>query len=155
MSLQTLPGANQVSKLFNSLLGRDVTVTKSKKTPLSKGTTVVAQYTNQQRTVTVFCLVDLKLAANLGSALVLVPASHAEGLVQSGKLDDAGEENVKEVCNVFGTLLEELVMDKFEVIDQPKKDLKSSIRTAQSRLDMQVNIRGYEGGRLTLAISKR
>ena len=153
MSTPALPETKQIATLLTDLLGRQVKATKGQRAKLaSQPMNAIAEYSGDPVWGSATCIADMTLAACLGAALSLMPAKRALEVAKSGKLDEAIEENLREVCNIFGTLWSELAMKEFAVITSPPKDLKKRMHGAKQRIDMDVHVDGYMSGKLTVFV---
>ena len=153
-----IPTALVVRNLFEDLLGRDVTVTPGEPLAVSDlPTAVVAIFADRaQRVVAVLCL-DLKLSANAGAALGLLPPGAAEDSIAEKKLPDSLAENVGELCNVLTSLInhEGQPHVKLHQVIYPggvvPADASTHLFALGHRLDLTIEIARYGKGRLSLS----
>jgi len=156
----TLPGLMPVKNMIEDLLGRSVEVTPGD--PLKADdlkTSLVALYTDDRKQlVSVFAL-DLPMAAYCGAALGLMPAGAAEDAVDEKSLSPALLENVSELCNIFAGLLnkEGSPHVKLYSVIPPGADIPNDahayVLALGRRLDVNVSIKGYGGGRLAITLT--
>lgn len=155
-----LPALKDVAQTLTALMGRHVTVSVSK-TPYRPGPTervLVATYRGLDGTLGAVCIADLGFAAYAGAALAMFTLPRAQESLRAGKLDEQLEENFHEVMNVISTILTR--GDARERLDTVVPGLARApgeaaalIGKHRARLDLEVEIRGYEKGRLTFLVA--
>ncbi|GGJ82228.1 hypothetical protein GCM10010123_09940 [Pilimelia anulata] len=157
----TLPGLLQVRTLLDDLLDPEVEVVPgdpTKTDDLPK--TLVALYVdNSSRLVAVLGL-DLPLAANAGASLGLLPPGGAEDAVEEGALTPPLEENVRELCNIFASLLNReggphvKLHQVYPPGTEAPSDARAYLLALGRREDVRVSIARYGTGRLALALAE-
>jgi hypothetical protein len=155
-----IPGPLVVRSLFEDLLGRDVTVTAGEPlTAKDLPTAVVAVFVDRGQQLYGVLGMDLKLAANAGAALGLLPAGAAEDAIDEKQLPASIAENVGELCNVLTSLLnrEGAPHVKLHQVVYPGNPLPSDVSAhllaLGRRLDLTIEVSRYGVGRLSLSLA--
>jgi hypothetical protein len=155
-----IPGPLVVRSLFEDLLGRDVTVTAGEPlTVKDLPTAVVAVFVDRGQQLYGVLGMDLKLAANAGAALGLLPAGAAEDAIDEKQLPASIAENVGELCNVLTSLLnrEGAPHVKLHQVVYPGNPLPSDVSAhllaLGRRLDLTIEVSRYGVGRLSLSLA--
>ena len=160
MPMYNIPPAKAVKDLLQGLLGRDVDVTPA--APLRAedlSLTAIAVYVDAKLKLSAVAGLDLRLAANVGAAIGLVPPGGAQACVEDKELSPMIGENVTEVCNVLTTLLNRegaprLTLHQVFLPGQPAPgDATVRLLALGSRLDLDVAVTGYGSGRFALSIA--
>ncbi len=160
MPMYEIPPAKAVKDLLQGLLGRDVTVSPAD--PLKAadlGKTAVAVYVDDKLKLSAVAGLDLRLAANVGAAIGLVPPGGALACVEDNELSPMIAENFTEVCNVLTTLLnrEGAPHLKLHQVFLPGQDAPGDatvrLLALGARLDLDVAVTGYGSGRFALSIA--
>jgi hypothetical protein len=155
----TLPAALSVRNMLEDLLGREITV--SHVGPLvgsDIAQTVVAVYVDRNLQLAAVLGLELKLAANAGAALGLMPPGAVEDSLNLGTLTAMLAENVGELCNVFTGLLNRddaphvKLYQVFEPGDLPPADVTANLVALGRRMDLHVDVARYGGGKLSVAL---
>jgi hypothetical protein len=155
-----LPASLAVRNMLEDLLGRDVTVAPADPmvgSDLAKAT--VAVYVDRNLKLAAVLGLDLPLAANAGAALGLLPIGAVEDSLQFGGLTAMLAENVGELCNVFAGLLNRdgsphvKLHQVFEPGELPPADVTASLLALGRRMDLQVDVARYGGGRLSVSLA--
>jgi hypothetical protein len=158
--VSVLPGTPAVRNLFEDLLGREVTVSPGD--PLSAdeiATATVAIYTDTAQKVYGVLGMDLKLSANTGAALGLLPAGAAEDSIDEKKLFPNLAENVFELCNVLTSLLNREGgphVKMYQVIypgDPLPADARAHLMALGRRIDLMVEVSRYGKGKFSLSLA--
>src|SRR5690348_7097556 len=145
--VSVLPGTLAVRNLFEDLLGREVTVSPGE--PISAdevATSTIAIFTDPAQNMYAVLAMDLKLAANAGAALGLLPAGAAEDSIDEKQLFPNLAENVGELCNVLTSLLNREGsphIKLYQVIypgDPLPGDARAHLMALGRRVDLQVEI---------------
>ncbi|GGK18000.1 hypothetical protein GCM10010124_08180 [Pilimelia terevasa] len=156
----TLPGLLPVRNLFEDLLNREVEVvpddpTKSDDLP----STLVAIYVNNSGTMVAVLGLNLPLAAHAGAAFGLMPVGAAEAALEDKALSPALVENVAELANIFGSLLnrEGGPHVKLHQVIPPGEPVPSDaaayLLALGRRLDVKLTVSRYGTGRLALVLT--
>ncbi len=158
--MHALPTARSVKELYDGLLGRPVVVASAVPwTAVDLAGAVAGIYVNDWLRTAAVAGFDLELAARLGAAIGLVPASHAEACVAHGSLSTMLLENVAEVFNVMAVLLcdqelEHVRMLETMLVDQPgHQETAGHLLSPRRRLDLAVDVPGYGTGRLAFCLT--
>jgi hypothetical protein len=154
-----LPRPEQIRTLFADLLERDVTVTPC--APVAPGPATpasVAVYTDDADRPVAVISCDLDLSARAGAAIGLVPQSGAERAIRSGFLDGPLGENLHEVLDVATTMfnVDGATHVRLSSMHAAGADLPPEVwcraLTLGRRTDIEVDIAGYGGGRLSTVL---
>jgi hypothetical protein len=153
-----LPGAKDVRDLLEGMLGRDVDVRTggAMVDPNAEGGAQIGTYVDKLGTLRAVVVADLALAARAGAAIALMPAGGAEVAIEESALSEALFENAYEILNVMASL--------FNVGDAPHvkldgcwapggavpADVAQWVLSYVRRLDLDVDVRGYGPGRLSI-----
>jgi CheY-like chemotaxis protein len=143
-------GEATVANVLEGLLGRKVTASDSPP-PRVEVARAVATYADADRERFAYCVVELALAASLGSALSLIPPSSAEEWGRASALPEAMESNFFEVANVLSQLASSgahrLVLQ--EVVVVPADSAPEAFgEKSHWHTTMDVTAEGYPSGRL-------
>ncbi len=161
MNPQTpLPTALEVRELLEGLLGRDVdaVVTSSGADPRKHPGAMVGAYVDDAMQVRAIVAVDLALAASLGASIGLLGVRLAEDVLRTELLSPALYDNAAEILNVAAGL--------FNVVGAPyvrlheayaprevlPSDLDAKLRGLARRMDLELAISGYGGGRMSVLV---
>ena len=153
-----LPGAKDVRDLLEGMLGREVDVTTggAMVNPNADDGAQVGAYVDKLGVLRALVVADLPLAARAGAAIALVPASGAEIAVEEGQLSAALFENAYEILNVMASLfnLPDAPHVKLDGCWAPGEALPADVAqwvlSYVRRLDLDVNVKGYGPGRLSI-----
>jgi hypothetical protein len=155
----SLPASLAVRNMLEDLLGRDVTVAPADPvvgSDLAK--TTIAVYVDRNLRMAGVLGLDLRLAANAGAALGLLPIGAVEDAVQLGGLTAMLAENVGELCNVFTGLLNRdggphvKLHQVFEPGELPPSDVSAQLLALGNRMDLAVDVSRYGGGMLSVSL---
>lgn len=151
-----LPGSKHVRDLLATLLDREVVVAPAP--PLAPGprrpATIGVYVDDLLQIAAVLCL-DLALSARAAAALGLLPPATAEAAIAERTLDDGLRENLHEVLNVAGALLNAPGSDHVRLYamhpagETPPPGPHAHALTLGRRLDLAVEVAGYGHGRLS------
>lgn len=154
-----LPVPKQVRELFAELLDRDVAlspaapVTPGPATPAS-----VAVYVDDMLRVAGVICCDLPLSARAGAAIGLIPSGHAEAAIEDGRITEALSENLYEVLNVAASMFnvdgaDHVRLHSLHPAGAPMPpDVQARALTLGRREDVELDIAGYGGGRLSVVL---
>jgi hypothetical protein len=160
MPVHQIPPAKAIKDLLQELLGRGVEVSPT--APLrveDLGKTAVAVYVDDKQKLSAVAGLDLRLAANVGAAIGLVPPGGAQACVEDNELSPMIAENFTEVCNVLTTLLNRegdphlRLYRVFLPGEEAPGDAATRLLAMGSRLDLDVVVTGYGTGRFCLSIA--
>jgi hypothetical protein len=151
----TLP-VEALEKMLSDLFGKTVGL-KSIPRGIVEPPWVVSLYRGANQAVQVVGICDLPFACNAGAALSLMPVGVAGESLKAGRLSEALLENFQEVMNVAATFLSghwsHVTLQ--QIVNPPDgaaPDLLRKSLTAKKRLDMEVAIPEYGGGKLSFAV---
>ena len=119
---------------------------------------VVGVFKRDDGAVAALVMLDVALAANASAALVLIPPGVAGESARSGKLSENLYENVKEVLNVCSRLFAvpgtpHVRMKGTHLVPPPAPaEIAGMLGKPNSRLDLEINVPGYAGGRMAVLI---
>ena len=151
-----VPGAAQVRDLLQTLAGCDVQVVPG--TPVLPGreAALVAVYVTDEAVAGAVVVCELPLAGHLGGALGAVPAVEVEQSLAAGGLSPDLTENAHEVLNVVAAAFDApgapaLKLDRVHAVgEQLPAEVARTLTYVVRRLDLQVQVAGYGGGRLSV-----
>lgn len=151
-----VPSNEQIQDLFQMLLGRDVTITKSKKLHqfLAQPATV-GVYVDETNGITGCCACDISLTSYTGAALAMMPTAEAEAATEACQLDEKLTEHMHEVLNIMASLYPEAGGPNVRLLEMhcspplPRK-LYPVMKTPGLRVDLNIEVDGYQGGQMIL-----
>ncbi len=152
----TLPQPADISQLFHNLVGRATkaaAVPAAPLTPQTKG--VFALFADGAGAIVGVMHFDLKLACSAGAALALIPAGIAREGVTKGVVPEGILDNTKEVINVARTLIgggAQLKRIDLALPTPIPPELDALMKKPVARADLNVEIQGYDAGRLTILV---
>jgi hypothetical protein len=158
--LRTLPVPKEVRDLLEDLLGRTVEVSPAD--PLRAADipkTLVALYVDDSLHLAGIIGLDFPLAVHAGAAIGLVPVGGAEACIEDREISKVIAENAVEVCNVLGSLLNRPGAPHLKMYQTflpgvaPPADAGSHLLALGRRMDLAVDIGGYGGGKLSIALA--
>ena len=151
-----MPRIERLGEQLTSLLGKETTVTESAGANVFEGDAHTARYFTRDDKLAVLCQVDLAVAAFLGAALAMVPVGGAEEAVKEGELGANLVDAYSEVANIMAGLL---CSDGYphvrwisiaRSLDALTDDDKAVVANPKKRIDVQIQIEGYGGGKMTI-----
>lgn len=154
-----LPAPKVVKDLLDDLLGRPVSVNIGD--PMvaeALATAAVSIYVDDQMTARAVIVADLALAANAGAALGLIPPGGAEGAIEDEELSPMMAENLAEIFNVLGGLVNHegcphLRLQNSLMPGEPiPSDIRAIVLSFGRRLDLDIEVSGYGGGHFSVAL---
>lgn len=155
--LTPVPDALHVRAFLGDLLGRPVEVRagdpfEGEATPGS----TFADYVDAHDCVRAVIVMDLVASASLGAAVGLLPPGAAHDSIQERALTPTLQENVGEVLNVLGGLLNSedsphvKLRDIHHVGRWPATEIVEQVALPGRRLDLLVDVAQYGAGRLSV-----
>lgn len=153
-----IPQQVKVEETIAGLLGREITCRKAPRLVIAPSTTgVLGQLGHEDGAVFLYVYVDIPLACGMGGALSLISKSEVTASIQAGKPSEGLMENIEEVFNVCRTLFRTQEMHNARLVrldilpaaDLPK-DIYKKLLKPVDRLDMEIQIDGYGGGKLSV-----
>jgi hypothetical protein len=100
-----MPAPERVSEVLADLMGRGVTVARTRAVDLGGGRpAALADYQLDSGSVGVVCVADVRLTNALGAALTMVAPNVVEDAVASQTIDQPTIDNFREVVNVMTSL---------------------------------------------------
>jgi hypothetical protein len=155
-----IPGSHLVRNLYEDLLGRDCNVSPG--APLTAEDlpgASIAIYTDSHQQIYAVMGMELRLAANVGAALGLLPAGAAEDSIDEKKLAPNLAENVFELFNVLTSLLNreggphvKLYQVVYPGMDLPN-DARAHLLALGRRLDLMIEVSRYGKGKFSLSMA--
>ncbi len=148
-----IPTPQAFEKVLGELLDRAVNAKPRAPGESLRYPFIVAIYGTADQGARVISVCELGLACSIAAALSLMPVGVAREKTRLGSLGDLIE-NFREVMNVISHYLSEsgrrvALQTIFAPPDAaPPKVLKEAL-TGPNRLDLELSIRGYDGGRLS------
>ncbi len=150
------PDIAHVARNLSNLVGRAVTCKPGKPVaPAPKAPVVTATYVEKDGKLAALLIADLPLAACFGAALVLLPPVIVNEAIKLGKLEENLLENLHEVLNVVAGLFNapnapRVLLGQVAQGEKLAEPLAAFAKSAPARLDLEVALPGYVGGKLTL-----
>ena len=150
-----MPIPEDVRDFLGDLLGKPVSVSKRpvKDFDLEEQAYATGLYVNDKGALIGACVADIKLAANTGAALALMPDVVAKEAVAAGKLEDGLRDNYYEVVNIVSAMLNGPSLPHLrltELVDGIPDEVIALSKNAAGHKHYDVTIVGYEGGMLAL-----
>lgn len=156
-----IPDPKPIKDLFESLLGRDVTISPMSEpvVPTARRACCVGLYVNSDSDVRALVAADLPLAARAGAALGLVPKTGADTAIENQELPAALYDNFFEVMNIFSSLFNDGDPEdhlKLSSVFQPGSviplDAARMLRGLGKRADFTLEVDGYGPGALGVVV---
>jgi hypothetical protein len=156
----TVPTPKDVKDLLEGLLGRSVTIAEADPVvaadvPLAS----VALYVAERTDLAAVIGLDLPLAANAGAAVGLIPAGGAQACVEDKVLSPMIAENLREIFNILVSMLNREGAARLRLYqtylpgEAIPTDAAAHLLAIGRRIDLQVGIAGYSGGRLSVCLA--
>ncbi|MED5371972.1 MAG: hypothetical protein VX899_13220 [Myxococcota bacterium] len=151
------PDQKQVDDLFTMLLGKRCKIGPAKPQGKRPGdAAALGVYVDDEGNVVGAIICDITLAGSAGTALSMLPPKLAADCVKTKKIPPNVAENLYEVLNVGASLyngaralhvkLREVVLEP----ERPPKEIKAILRKPSKRLDLSVQVAGYDPGSIHL-----
>lgn len=155
-----VPIQEDVRDLLTELLGRGVAVDKVSTLGLDDDVpAAVAEYATDDDETAVLCIVDAAFAVRVGAALVMVPPNVAEEDLATGEIPDHHLENVREVVNIFGRMLNSASTPHVRLLELHRwpgelpPRVQALLEAPEFRRDFVVTVEGYGEGRFSLLVA--
>ncbi len=151
-----VPSIQQIQELFQMLLGRDVTIKKTKKFhQFMRHPATVGVYIDDKDEITGCCACDLSLSSYTGAALAMIPTEKAEAATEAGLLDETLTEHMHEVLNIMASLYPDaggahVRLEKMHCSPPLPRKLMPVMKTPSTRVDLTIEVDGYQGGCMIL-----
>ena len=155
-----LPTTKAIKDILDGLLGRDVLLRPgahlgSADVPAG----VVARYLDDSDRLRAVAAWDLPAGANIGAAVGLFPKGAAQAALEDGFLSGSLLENLSEVSNVMAQAFNvpgaphvRLADNTVDVVEDAPEDALSLLDANDERLDFEVSVEDYGGGRLAISM---
>lgn len=155
-----VPIQEDVRDLLVDLLGRGVATDKVSPLELDEeAPAAIAEFVTDDDQTACLCIIDGRFAVRVGAALVMVPSNVAEEDVSKGEMPDHHLENVREVVNIFGRMLNSASTPHVRLADLHRwpgelpEGVTSLLERPEYRRDFAVAVDGYGEGRFSLLVS--
>lgn len=155
MSLN-LPTPERLSSLFGGLLDKELSIKPVDAVDRSSGDAMTtAEYIGDDGVVKLICCCDIALGSSVSAALMMIPAGVAEESAKSGVMADNLMENMREIYNIFATLLNGKHSDHVHLgevhskADEIPDELSGKLASPSARVDYIVTVPGYSGGNIS------
>jgi hypothetical protein len=154
--IHRLPDAPLVARTLSDLNGKPARCVAFKPAaPAAFATQVVGRYVGPDGQLAALLLADVPLAASLGAALVMLPPVVVQECIDRGRIDDNVAENLREVLNVCAGLFNSAATPRVKLADlatvtKLPDQVAAFAKAATGRLDVDVTVPGYPGGKMTL-----
>jgi len=154
-----LPSPKAVRDMLLDLLGRDVEVALTGAwAPTAKDPGTVAVYTDDRTKARALVFCDVPLSAHFGTAIALIPAETALDCIEAKALTQPVSENVYEILNIVSACFNLPGRPHLRLYgmhppgESAAPDITSRLRGFGNRLDLNVTVAGYGGGRMTVMV---
>jgi hypothetical protein len=158
--LLTLPSSKDVRDLFAELLGRPVTVSQADPVLVANlPSMLVSLYADDTLKLAAVVGMDLPLTIYTGAAIGLLPPGGAKDCVADAIVTSTVAENVREVCNILGSLFNRAggshlkLHQVFLPGESPPSDASAVLLALGRRADLTVDVGGYGSGRLSITLA--
>lgn len=156
----TLPPPKALKDVIDGLLGKDVDLAPASTTLTSVDAVggVVAKYVDDEGRPRAVLGWDLPAAAHAGAAFALIPARMAEEIVDERWLPEDIVESVYELSNVLASALHvngnphTKLAQTYHPAAAAPDDLAKALYSHYERMDFDVDVPGYGGGRLSVVV---
>jgi len=155
-----VPIQEDVRDLLVDLLGRGVAADKVPALELEEDVpAAIAEFVTDADETACLCIIDGKFGVRVGAALVMVPSTVAEESVTKNELPDHHLENVREVVNIFGRMLNSASTPHVRLADLHRwpgelpEGVTALLAAPEYRRDFAVQVDGYGEGRFSLLVS--
>ena len=155
-----VPIQEDVRDLLVDLLGRGVAADKVSPIELEDDApAAIAEFVTDADETACLCIIDGRFAVRVGAALVMVPSNVAEEDVAKGEMPEHHLENVREVVNIFGRLLNSASTPHVRLagLHRWPGELPSGVEQLlggpEAGRDFAVAVEGYGEGRFSLLVS--
>lgn len=155
-----LPSIKVLRDMMMDTLGRDVQVAPGEPwAPTPRRPGMVAVYVDDRTQMRALIACNLSLSAALGASIALIPPERATACVEDRRLTEGMVENLHEVMNIFAALFNTPNRPHLKLYethapgDFPPADVSSQLRAFGKREDLQVDVAGYGGGRLSMVLA--
>ncbi len=152
-----LPAPKHIKDLFEALLGRDVSLGDGVPVPLdARPRPTTAVYVDDNLSLSAVALMDFPLTAYSGAALALLPKGGAQDAIDESDLPASLLENAAELLNVLAAPIGEAsgvhqrLHQTFGPDQLPPSDVSAWSARLGSRLDVELDIKGYGKGTLSV-----
>ena len=155
-----LPSALAVRELLESLLGLDVEaeLVTAVVDPHKHPGALVGAYVDDDDGLRALIAVDLALTAHLGASIALMGLRVAEDVIRSELLSPVLYDNAREVLNVAASLFNVdgaphvRLVEAFAPREILPAEVEKWILARVARLDMEMTVAGYGGGRMSVLV---
>lgn len=151
-----LPRSEAVADYLRDLLDRQVKVSRGKPERVGKKVDGAScgVYRHDDNSLAAAWVCDHGFGASAGAALSLVPAAAAKDILKKEGLTGTLRENLQEVFNVGASLFNDgkihVRYTEMVVDDRLPDELAASIKGTKKRLDMAIEVNGYDKGWLSI-----
>ncbi|MEZ4240361.1 MAG: response regulator [Myxococcota bacterium] len=149
-------GDRLLSQLFTTLVNVEVTLKPGPRLVAAVTPSVAAAYIDDDDQLLYGGFCELSVAAAMGAALGLRPATAVAEMLRQRELPEALQADVREVFNVMARTFNDCNSVHVRLRDisfppaQPETELRRLDRKAAARQDYQVKVAGYGTGKLSL-----
>ncbi|MFT5441383.1 MAG: hypothetical protein ACI8W3_000424 [Myxococcota bacterium] len=153
-----MPAVLELGKQLGALVGKTAICSESATPNTFEESCHTARYLTRDDQLVGLCQVDLSIAAALGASLAMIPVGAADDAVKEGDLGANLTDAYSEVANIMAGLLcaddsphvrwTNIAANLGALTDADKVILNSPA----NRVDVEVEIDGYGGGKMTLLV---
>lgn len=160
MVVRALPPAKHVRDLLEDLLGKSVKVSPADPILAAEmHQSLVAVYVNDALKLAAVVGMSFPLTVYASAALGLIPPGGARDFVKDHEITPMLAENATEICNILGTVLNHEGLPHIRLYGTylpggtpPPADAAGRLLALGRRLDLQIEIAGYGGGKFSLSL---
>jgi len=148
----SLPTSDAVVRTLRDLFGQGIQAKKGAAPPAA-AKVFIGLYADNEGEIAVACICDVPLAATFGAALAMIPAPVAAEAVRLGKLSADMTDNLREVLNIMASQFGAIHVRMTSLVAPGEKlapQVSALIAKPATRLDLEIAVAGYVGGRLAL-----
>jgi hypothetical protein len=154
-----LPSTKMVAGLLSGIVGRAVTAGKAAPLDLrSKAPRIYGTYRDPSTQMPCLAVCDMSFCGYVGGAMLVFPLSSVKDVIRTGTLEDGMLDCVREILNIcariFNDNCHQVFQDLYTSPAQLPQDAAALLKSAEGRVDMEVEVAGYGSGQMTILIGK-
>jgi len=116
---------------------------------------IVGSYIDSEGSLAAVCVCDIEFAAYAGSSLTMLPKGGAEDIISDKEPTEPLLETLAEVMNIISRLFirestPHLRYDRLYLHTEIPEDIKQLIASSPGRIDLEMTIRNYGAGNISL-----
>lgn len=154
-----LPSTRMVAGLLSGIVGRVVTAGKAAPFDLrSKTPRIYGTYRDPSTQMPCLAVCDMSFCAYMGGAMLVFPLSTIKDVIRTGTLEEGMLDCVREILNIcariFNNHWHQVFQDLYTSPAQLPQDAAALLKSAEGRMDMEIEVAGYGIGQITILIGK-